>query len=246
MAIPQPVVKNVKDESYAGVTYHLLGELVPVLQVELNQVPIYFVHHILLWKDPIVQVGIKNLKGVFRRMVSGMPILMTQAKGPGNIAFSFDAVGHVFAMHLKQGESIDVREHQFLAATDNIDFTFARVQGVANLLLGGSGFFVDTFTCQQGEGIVWLYGYGSVFSIDLQPGETIDLEPGSWVYKDKTVTMKTIFQNLSSGLFASNAGQLVYNRFTGPGRVGMQSLSLFFDNPSTSGGAGVLGLLSGS
>jgi len=228
MAVPVPVVKNFKDVTYAGVTYHLLGELVPVLQVELSHTPIYFVHHILLWKDPSVEVSVKNLKGAFKRMMAGMPLIMTQAKGPGNIAFSFDCVGHVFEMRLKAGESIDVREHQFLAATDNIDFTFTRVQGAANLLLGGSGFFIDTFTCLQGEGVAWLYGYGSVFEIDLKPGETIDLEPGCWVYKDKTVRMQTIFQKLSSGFLASNAGQLVYNRFTGPGRVGLQSLSLFF------------------
>jgi len=228
MAVPIPVTKNVSNENFAGVTYHLLGELVPVLQVELSQMPIYFVHHILLWKDPSVEVGIKNLKGMFKRMVAGMPLIMTQAKGPGNIAFSFDCVGHVFPMHLKAGEAIDVREHQFLAATDNIDFTFARIKGVANIMLGGSGFFVDTFTCMNNEGIVWLYGYGSVFEVNLKVGEVIDMEPGSWIYKDKTVTMQTIFQKLSSGFLASNTGQLVYNRFTGPGRVGIQSLSLFF------------------
>jgi len=38
-----------------------------------------------------------------------------------------------------------VREHQVLAATDNIDYTFERVRGFANLLFGGSGFFIDKF-----------------------------------------------------------------------------------------------------
>ena len=228
MAIPVPVTKNFKDETFGGVTYHLLGELVPVLQVELSKMPIYFVHHILLWKDPTVDVSLKSLKGMFKRMMAGMPLLMTQAKGPGNIAFSFDCVGHVFAMHLKAGESLDVREHQFLAATDNIDFTFVRVKGAANLLLGGAGFFIDTFACTAGDGVLWLYGYGSVFEVNLKEGEVIDLEPGSWVYKDRTVSMQTVFQKLSSGFLASNTGQLVYNRFTGPGRVGIQSLSLFF------------------
>lgn len=35
--------------------------------------------------------------------------------------------------------------------------------------------------------------------------------------------MDTQFQKLSTGLFAS-AGSLVWNRFTGPGRVGIQSM----------------------
>jgi uncharacterized protein (AIM24 family) len=228
MAVPGLVKTLLQDEKFAGLTYHVQGDLVPMLQIELGSMPVYFVHHILLWKDPAVEIRAKSLKGMFKRMMAGMPMIMTEAKGPGNIAFSFDCVGKVFPIHLKAGESIDVREHQFLAATDNIDFTFTRVQGVSNLLLGGSGFFIDSFQCTQGEGILWLYGYGSMFEVNLNPGEQIDLEPGSWVYKDKTVKMETIFQKLSSGFLASNTSQLVFNRFTGPGRVGMQSLSLFF------------------
>ncbi len=35
--------------------------------------------------------------------------------------------------------------------------------------------------------------------------------------------METTVQQLSTGIFAS-AGQLVFNRFTGPGRLGVQSM----------------------
>ena len=41
-----------------------------------------------------------------------------------------------------------------------------------------------------------------------------DIEPGGWIYKDRTVQMQTMFQKLSTGLFAS-AGQICWNRFTG-------------------------------
>jgi len=39
--------------------------------------------------------------------------------------------------------------------------------------------------------------------------------------------METQFQKLSTGLFAG-AGQLVWNRFTGPGRIGLQSMYIHF------------------
>jgi uncharacterized protein (AIM24 family) len=48
------------------------------------------------------------------------------------------------------------------------------------------------------------------------------VEPGGWVYKDRTVQMETNFQRFTTGFFAS--GQIVWNRFTGPGRVGIQSM----------------------
>ncbi|HET9741732.1 MAG TPA: AIM24 family protein [Terriglobales bacterium] len=225
MAVPVLLPTTARDENFGGVTYHIQGELVPALHIELSAMPVYFEHHVLLWKDPQVQIGIKALAGAFKRVLSGMPVFMTEAKGPGRIAFSRDGAGHVFAIHLKHGEGIELREHQFLAATASIDYTFTRVKGVANMLLGGTGFFIDHFTAAHGDGIVWIHGYGNVFEVTLNPGEQIDIEPGGWIHKDRTVQMETQFQRLSTGMFAS-AGQIVWNRFTGPGRIGIQSMYL--------------------
>ena len=225
MAVPTQLPTTTQNETFAGVTYHIEGELVPVLHLELSHVPVYFEHHILLWKDPGVQVGLKALRGAFKRMLSGMPVFMTEAQGPGRIAFSRDGVGHVFALHLAPGSAVDVREHQFLAATGGVDFTFTRVKGVANMLFSGTGFFIDTFSAGPEEGILWLHGYGNVFEVTLAPGEQIDIEPGGWIYKERSVEMQTTMQRLSTGFFAG-AGQLVWNRFTGPGRVGVQSMYL--------------------
>jgi uncharacterized protein (AIM24 family) len=224
MAVPTLIPTAARDATDAGVTYHIQGELVPVLSVELQNMPIYFEHYVLLWKDPTTQIGLKSLAGGFKRMMAGLPILMTQARGPGRVAFSRDGSGHVFPIHLTPGQSIDVREHQFLAATDSAEYTFKRVKGLANILLSGSGFWIDTFSAVRENAIVWLHGYGNVFEITLAPGEQIDIEPGAWIYKDPMVRMETQFQGLSAGLFGSS-GNIVWNRFTGPGHVGLQSMS---------------------
>lgn len=227
MTAPAPVLKatSVQSETFAGVTYHLDGELVPVLTVEVSNVPVFFEHHVLLWKDTQTGIALKPLAGAFKRVMSGMPVFMTEAHGPGRIAFSRDGAGHLFAMHMKQGAAVDVREHQFLAATDQLDYTFTRVKGVANMLMGGSGFFIDTFTAHKGDGVLWLHGYGNVFEVTLGVSDQIDIEPGGWVYKDRSVQVETQFQKLSTGVFAS-AGQVVWNRFKGPGRVGIQSMCM--------------------
>lgn len=222
MAVPVLLPTGVRDETFGGVTYHIEGELVPVLQLEISTMPIYFEHHILLWKDPVVDIGIKSLQGAFKRALAGMPIFMTEATGEGRIAFSRDGPGHVFPIHLNAGQAIDVREHQFLAATGAVNYDFTWMKGAANVLFGGTGLFIDTFSCGQQPGVLWLHGYGNVFEVMLGPGEAIDIEPGGWVYKDRTVQMQTIFQRLSTGFFAS--GQIFWNRFTGPGRVALQSM----------------------
>lgn len=223
MAVPTLLSTSVQNEKFGGVTYHIEGELVPALHIELANVGVYFEHHILLWKDPAVQVGLRPMKGALKRMLAGMPFLLTGASGPGRIAFSRDGAGHVLALHLKPGMAVDVREHQWLAATDPVEYTFSRVRGVANMLLGGTGFFIDNFSCPSQEGILWIHGFGNVFEITLGPGESIDIEPGGWVYKDRSVQMETMFQRLSTGLFGGNA-QIFWNRFTGPGKLALQSM----------------------
>ncbi|HWP95476.1 MAG TPA: AIM24 family protein [Syntrophomonadaceae bacterium] len=211
------------DETFGGVTYHLDGELVPALTIELLQgQKVFFEHHILLWKHPSIKIGIRSMKGALKRMIAGMQVFVTQAEGPGQIAFSRDGAGHVFGIHLHQGKGLHVREHQFLAATDNVEYTFERIKGVSNMIFGGTGFFMDKFQCMAGDGILWLHGYGNVFEKNLVPGEQIDVEPGGWLYKDPGVRMETNIQSLSTGLLASM--NIITNRFTGPGRVGLQSM----------------------
>ncbi|MHB8573429.1 MAG: AIM24 family protein [Candidatus Dormibacteria bacterium] len=214
---------GIRDAEGPGIRYHIEGELVPVLHVEMTgQVPIYFEHHVLLWKQPQVDVRVKQLKGVARRMLAGMQVFVTEAVGAGEIAFSRDMAGQVFPLTLEPGRGIEVREHQFLAATGNIDYSYFRLRGVSNMLFGGTGIFIDRFIAEHYPGVLWLHGYGNVFEKDLAPGEVIDVEPGGWVYKDVTVQMQVQVMGLKSGIFAG-AGNLVFNRFTGPGRVGIQS-----------------------
>jgi uncharacterized protein (AIM24 family) len=151
-----------------------------------------------------------------------MQIFVTEAAGSGKIGFSRDDAGHVVAIHLARGEEIQVREHQFLAATSDVDYTFERVKGIGTMLFGGTGFFIDKFAARAGDGILWLHGYGNVFEMVLAAGEVIDVEPGGWLYKDASVKMTTNVQSISTGFFGSMS--LVTNRLTGPGRVGIQSM----------------------
>ena len=223
--LPTLMPTKASNETFGGVTYHIDGELVPVLSVDVSRTPVYFEHHILLWKHPAVKIGLKALRGMLRRMVAGMQVFVTQASGPGVIAFSRDGAGQIVALHLSKGEEVQVREHQFLAATDSVDYSFERVRGVSNMLFGQTGFFIDKFHGHQGEGVLWLHGYGNVFEKVLEAGESIDIEPGGWLYKDTSVRMETVIDRLTSGLFGAQMN-FVVNRFTGPGRVGIQSMYL--------------------
>jgi len=71
-----------------------------------------------------------------------------------------------------------VREHHFLAATDNIGYSFERVQGVRNMLLGGSGIFIDKFQARRRRGRLDL-GQGNVFEVELDSGEQLESRPAA-------------------------------------------------------------------
>ncbi|SOE94515.1 Uncharacterized conserved protein, AIM24 family [Burkholderia sp. D7] len=226
--LPTLMPTSAADETYGGVTYHIGGELVPVLSVDVSRQSVFFEHHILLWKNSNVKIGLRPMKGALKRMMAGMQIFVTEASGNGTIAFSRDGAGHIVPIHLGRGEELDVREHQFLAATANVEYTFERVRGVSNMLFGKSGFFIDKFRSDSSEGVLWLHGYGNVFEKELAAGETIDIEPGGWLYKTPGVKMETVVDKLTSGFFGAGMNFIV-NRFTGPGRVGIQSMYVNYE-----------------
>lgn len=243
-AVPKAELHNPKGPlKIADMTISIDGELVPVVDIMLgNQMPIYFEHHILLWKHPGVQIGFKSIKGAARRFFAGLQIFISEAQGPGNISFSRDSVGQIVALRLQPGQMVEVREHQFLVATGNVDYGFTFVQGAANILFSRTGLFVDQFTARGSEGLVLLHGYGNVFEKVLAPGEALDVEPGAWLWKDPSVQMTTTTvagSQRGGGILGAIGGMMagasiILNRFIGPGRVGIQSMTY---HPPTPEGA---------
>jgi uncharacterized protein (AIM24 family) len=223
MHLPEPIEATVHDETFAGVTYHIRGELVPELQVEVGSASVMFEHHVLLWKQTGVNVELKKLAGAIKRKIAGLEFFVTKTAGAGRIAFSRDSPGQCVPLHLRQGEGLDVREHQFIAATDNLDYSFERIKGVQNMLLGGTGFFMDKFRATNGDALVWLHGHGNVFLVQLDDGEQLDVEAGAWLFKDPTVKLEAVTMGLKSGMFGGG-GKLTWNRFTGPGRLAIQTM----------------------
>jgi len=246
--VPKAELHNPKGPLHvADMTITVDGQLVPVADVMLgNQLPIYFEHHILLWKHPGVQIGFKSLRGLAKRFFAGMQIFLTEAQGPGNISFSRDAPGQIVALRLQPGQMVEVREHQFLFATGNVEYGFTFVQGAANILFSRTGLFIDQFTCQGGEGMLVLHGYGNVFEKMLAPGETLDVEPGAWLWKDPSVqmTVTTVAGSQRGGGILGAIGgmmagaSIILNRFTGPGRLGIQSMTYHPPQPEGAQQAG--------
>ena len=189
-----PESANPKEPISVGdMTVRIEGELVPVVDIELGpRMTVYFEHHILLWKQPQVRLGFMGLQNAGKRFFAGLQIFISTAQGPGNIAMSREAPGQIVALKLRPGQIVDVREHQFLMATNTVAYDFYWQQGLANVFFSRSGLFIDRFTASNDEGLLLLHGYGNVFEKQLAPGEQIDVEPGAWLWKDASVRMDTV------------------------------------------------------
>src|SRR5438552_7323569 len=144
MPVPVPL-KILADAAPPGpVGYHIEGDSVPVLQVELNGTSIYFDHYVLLWKDPLVHIELKPQTKHLHRIRSGAPVFLTEARGPGHLALGRNGTGRAFAVPLRAGQSIEVHEHQFIAATAGVEFTSKKIKAPAAIPFGSPHFKVRT------------------------------------------------------------------------------------------------------
>src|SRR5581483_2660888 len=210
------------------------GQYVPAADMSLaTGDSVYFAHHVLLWMDPQVKISALPLKGAWKRMLAGMPLIMTQAQGPGHIAFSRDAPGELIALPIQPGQSVDVKEHLFLVATSHVTYDWFQT-GVWFTTKSGDetethyplGMFMDRFSAPQQPGLLLLHAGGNAFIRTLAPGQTILIKPTALLFKDPTVQMQLHFEYPGTSSWNPRMSwnhRHLWLRLHGPGRVAVQS-----------------------
>jgi len=224
-----PPIKDMARVRAGNSTCQIEGLYVPVADFNLHASDgVYFAHHVLLWKDPQVQIRRMPLKGAFKRMLAGLPLVMTEATGPGHVAFSRDEPGEMIALPLQPGQSIDVREHMLLAATREVkydwfstDVWFQTGTGKETETQYPLGMFMDRFTAGATPGLLLLHAAGNVFVRDLQIDQTLLIKPRSLIYKDPSVRMGLKVDSLMASW--SRTTRVIWLHLRGPGRVAVQS-----------------------
>ncbi len=209
------------------------GTYVPVADMNLAAGDsVYFSHHVLLWMDTQVKVTAMSLKGAWKRMLAGMPLIMTQAEGPGHIAFSRDAPGEMVSLPLQPGQAIDVREHLFMVATSGVTYDwfnsniwFTTKEGDETETHYPLGMLLDRFHSPAVPGLLLLHAAGNVFVRHLAPGEAILVKPTAFLFKDTTVSMQLHVERPAGTWrsWRSWGDRYLWLRLRGPGRVAVQS-----------------------
>jgi uncharacterized protein (AIM24 family) len=200
-----PQIRDLTEIHFWNSVAQVDGTVVPVVDVQLAAGDwVFFEHHVMLWKDENVAMSVMDTPGGAKRILAGMPFVLSVAQGPGRVSFSRDSPGEIVMLPVEPGTELDAREHAMLLASAGLTFSFEKIQGMKSILALGSGMYLDRFVAQDAPGLLVLHGYGNVMQRQLAEGESIQVEPGGFLYKDASVTMEICTQKLDSG--AADAG----------------------------------------
>ena len=241
--VEQPAIRDMARIRFSRSTCQISGAYVPVAEMGLHDNDwVYFSHHSLLHTDPQVRLDSLPMKGGWKRMRAGLPLIMMRAQGPGHIAFSADHPGETLALPLHPGQAVDVVEHRFLVATGNVGYDWHNSRVWFTTGSGNDqethypvGQTMDNFTATGGPGLLLLHGPGNTFIRDLAPHQQILVQPGGLIWKDQTVQMFLHFEYPRGNYWYSSArwqAKTVWLLLQGPGRVAVQSV---FERPEATG-----------
>src|SRR5690349_16421760 len=238
--IEQPPIKDMARLQFGQSHCQIAGTTVPAAEFNLAQGDmVYFSHHVLLWADPGTRMQNMSLRGGWKRMMAGMPLIMIEAHGPGHIALSDNHAGEVIALPLQHGQSMWVKEHRFLTATGNIRYDWG--SNDVWYVTGDSdeqeyhypmGQYGDIFTAAERPGLLLLHAPGNAFIRDLQQGESLLVQPSSLIYRDLSVRVHLHLEyprNMGFSFWRNNWDyRNILVRLVGPGRVAVNSI---FERP---------------
>jgi uncharacterized protein (AIM24 family) len=195
-----PRLRDLTEVNFGDSVFQVDGTVVPVAEVNLGAgESVFFEHHVMLWKDEAVAMSVMSSPGGAKRLLADLPFVLSVARGPGRVSFSRDSPGKLVLMPIDPGVELDVREHAMIVATTALSYSFEKLPGLKATLAVGSGMYLDRFRAGDGPGLLLLHGYGHVLERTLGPGDTIQVEPGGFLYKDASVGVETVTHKLAAG-----------------------------------------------
>ena len=90
-----PRLRDMTEFRFSNSTCQIEGEIVPVAELALaSGDSVFFEHHVLLWKDESTPLSAMAMSGGLKRMLGGMPHIISIAQGPGRVGIQSMYVHH--------------------------------------------------------------------------------------------------------------------------------------------------------
>ena len=207
--------------------YQIIGQTVPVVEVELNRgETVYTQSGGMTYQSDGIEMKTNARGGVMKslgRMFSGESIFManyTAQVDGAKVAFATTVPGNIIPVNLSElPNGITVQKGSFLCAEDSIETSVTFSKRFSAGLLGGEGFILQK---AQGRGMLFLEVDGDPIEMNLMPGEVIKVDTGNVVAFEPSISYEVETIKGLGNIFLGGEG-LFLTRLVGPGKVILQS-----------------------
>lgn len=159
------------------------------------------------------------VRAVARSAVSNESVFITTATGTANgatIGIAPSTPGKISVLHCGAAQ-YRLNDHAYLASDASVTYNMVRQKAGGAIFGGTGGFFVME---TQGEGDVLVSAFGDLIELDVTPEAPITIDNEHVVAWDASLNYRI---EVASGTFGFMTGEGLVNKFSGTGKVLIQS-----------------------
>lgn len=208
--------------------YQVIGSVMPALEITLEPGQrVYARTDSLGWMtEPIEMRTVlpDSPWALVGRLVSGMTPAVTEyiaRDAPGVVAFTAEIPGAIVPLEVSYDRAFVVQKGAFLAAQDTVSVNPYFNQDLGATFLGGEGYVLQRLS---GAGTAFAEVDGEAVQYELQPGQTLRVEPGHVAVFEASVSFSIqMVRGVRNVVFGEG---LFLAQLRGPGRVWLQTMPL--------------------
>jgi uncharacterized protein (TIGR00266 family) len=209
--------------------YEIKGSVMPALEMKLTQgEAVYTESGGMAWMSDGIDMETSGRGGIGKmlgRALAGESLFLTTytcRASQATIVFTPEAPGHIMPIPLQAGHSIIAQKDAFMCAEDDVTLEMHFRKRLGAGIFGGEGFILQKLT---GPGTAFVEIAGEVRQYQLQPGQTMKVDPGHIAMYEPTVDYDIqMVRGVSNVLFGGEG--LFLATLRGPGRVWLQTMPL--------------------
>ncbi|KAJ9612287.1 hypothetical protein H2200_003884 [Cladophialophora chaetospira] len=157
-----------------------------------------------------------EIKFGFKKMFTGSQMAESMYTGPGEVSLAPTLFGDITAIPINGDEGWNLGKDAYIASTADV-IKENKTQGFGKALFSGEDLFVYRIS---GRGTLWVYSFGAIVARDLQPNEQHIVDNGHLVAWNCRYAIEKAG---ASKMTSIKTGEGLVCRFTGPGRVYIQT-----------------------
>ncbi|KIX98055.1 uncharacterized protein Z520_06134 [Fonsecaea multimorphosa CBS 102226] len=157
-----------------------------------------------------------KIKFSMKKLFTGSQLAESTYTGPGEVSLAPTLFGDISAIPVRPDEGWNLGKEAFLACTSGV-VRDTKSQSLGKAFFSGEDLFIYHIS---GQGTLWVTSFGAIVARDLQPNEQHIVDNGHLVAWNCQYAIERAGRG---GMDSVKTGEGLVCRFTGPGRIYIQS-----------------------